>query len=57
MDSNIFHIITNTDIKHDFNINLQRYNASTLKAVPIHYDMAPDDYKDCLEDSDDDDAP
>ena len=56
MNTGIFHIITNTDMKHDFNINQKLYNTAKLTAVPIHYDMADDDYKDFLDEPDDDDA-
>ena len=42
MDSNIFRIITNTDMKHDFSINLKHYNTAKLEALPVqtHFDMS-----------------
>ena len=36
MDKGVFHIITNTDMKHDFSINLQQYNSNKLVAEPVH---------------------
>ena len=35
MDKGVFHIITNTDMKHDFSVNLQQYNADKLEAEPV----------------------
>ena len=57
MGSCIFHTITNTDIKHDFTSNLQKYISYTLKAIPIHHDMAASDNENFLNEPDDDDAP
>ena len=42
MNTGIFHIITNTDMKHEFNINLKLYNSSKLEALPVqtHFTMS-----------------
>ena len=47
LGTGVFHIITNTDMKHEFNINLQLYKTSTLAAAPLvthqQFDMGADD--------------
>ena len=42
MNTGIFHIITNTDMKHEFNINMKLYNSSKLEALPVqtHFTMS-----------------
>ena len=47
LETGVFHIITNTDMKHEFNINLQLYKTSNLAAAPLvthqQFDMGADD--------------